>query len=234
MPKSWSVIDFILVFLGGLLGASVAVGIGYLVGGDEATIVLGLVGQSGGSLLVIWLLSRRKDNPDLGFSIAGPDILYVGVGFLLQILLSYLLSPLARLLIPEGEQAQELANALAELEGSAVRWTAFLVAVLLAPVTEELMFRGVLIKAMPRARNWVVIVVTTLVFTAFHIPDLASSNFLAKAAVVLPNLFIVGVVLAWVTLKTKRLGPAIFIHSGYNMVAAIFLLLPDEVLDSLG
>jgi membrane protease YdiL (CAAX protease family) len=37
-----------------------------------------------------------------------------------------------------------------------------------------------------------------------------------------------------VTLRTKRLGPAIFIHSGFNLLAAVVLLLPTELLESIG
>lgn len=233
MPKTWSYLDFILVFLGGIVGLSIAAGIGFFIGDDETLLVVLLVGQSVGSLVVIWLLGRTKDDPDLGFSIAGTDILFVGAGVLLQVLLSYLLKPLADRLIPEGEQAQELAELFAELQSPSVRWAVFFVAVLLAPVTEELMFRGVLLKAVKSKKTWVVMTITAVVFAAFHIPDLVGTGFAARAVVVLPNLLVVGLVLAWVTLRTKRLGPAIFLHSGYNLLAAVLLLLPREVLESI-
>jgi membrane protease YdiL (CAAX protease family) len=76
-------------------------------------------------------------------------------------------------------------------------------------------------------------VVTALVFAAFHIIGLDPSRLLAASAVVLPQLFIVGVVLAWVTLRTNRLGPAIFMHSGFNLLAAIVLLVPPELLEQV-
>ncbi|HEX6146058.1 MAG TPA: CPBP family glutamic-type intramembrane protease, partial [Acidimicrobiia bacterium] len=77
-------------------------------------------------------------------------------------------------------------------------------------------------------------VVTALVFAFFHMLGLQPSRILQAAAVVLPQLFVVGLVLAWVTLRSKRLGPAIFIHSGFNLLAAVVLLLPPELLESLG
>jgi membrane protease YdiL (CAAX protease family) len=77
-------------------------------------------------------------------------------------------------------------------------------------------------------------VITALVFSVFHLLGLDPERMLSAAAVVLPQLFIVGVVLAWVTLRSKRLGPAIFIHSGFNLLAAIVLLLPPELLESVG
>jgi membrane protease YdiL (CAAX protease family) len=43
-----------------------------------------------------------------------------------------------------------------------------------------------------------------------------------------------GLVLGYLTLRHDRLGPAIFTHAGFNLLAAIVLLLPPGVLDRLG
>ncbi|HEY4584138.1 MAG TPA: CPBP family intramembrane glutamic endopeptidase, partial [Acidimicrobiia bacterium] len=122
-------------------------------------------------------------------------------------------------------------SALAGLESTAARVAAVLVAVLLAPVTEELAFRGVLLKAMGTRARSTIIVVTALVFAAFHVLGLDPARLLEASAVVLPQLFIVGAALAWVTLRSNRLGPAIFMHSGFNLLAAIVLLVPPELLE---
>jgi membrane protease YdiL (CAAX protease family) len=76
-------------------------------------------------------------------------------------------------------------------------------------------------------------VVTSLVFALFHLLGLDPNRLVQAAAVVLPQLFIVGLVLAWVTLRTKRLGPAIFIHSGFNLLAAVVLLVPPDLLEQI-
>jgi len=47
-------------------------------------------------------------------------------------------------------------------------------------------------------------------------------------------LFILGVILAWLTHRSGRLGPAILLHSGWNLLAAVVLLLPSEVLEQVG
>jgi membrane protease YdiL (CAAX protease family) len=78
----------------------------------------------------------------------------------------------------------------------------------------------------------VLIVASALVFSLFHVLGLTTGNLLAAAAIVLPQLFIVGLVLAWVTLRSGRLGPAIFLHSGWNLLAALVLLLPPELLNA--
>jgi hypothetical protein len=225
------VVDFILVVLGGFLGAGVFVALSLLWGEGELLLVLGLAGQYVGHLGVLWLLSRAKSNPDLGFSIETGDIRYLGLGLLLQLVLAIVFLPLTTYFFPDGESVQEVGSALAGLESTAARVAAVLVAVVVAPVTEELTFRGVLLKAMGNRSRTTIILVTSLVFASFHVLGLDPARFLEAGAVVLPQLFIVGMALAWVTLRTNRLGPAIFMHSGFNLLAAIVLLVPPELLE---
>ncbi|HET7846484.1 MAG TPA: CPBP family intramembrane glutamic endopeptidase [Acidimicrobiia bacterium] len=231
MPKPWTVVDFILVVLGGILGAGLFAALSVLWDQDELLLVLGLVGQYAGHLVVLWLLARTKTDSDLGFSIETGDLRYLGLGLLLQLVLAVLFFPLTRYFFPDGESVQEVGSLLAGIESTAVRIAAVVVAVVVAPVTEELTFRGVLLKAMGNRSRRAIVIVTALVFAAFHLVGLAPSRFLEAAAVVLPQLFIVGVALAWVTLRTNRLGPAIFMHSGFNLLAALVLLVPPELLE---
>jgi membrane protease YdiL (CAAX protease family) len=144
--------------------------------------------------------------------------------------LSLLFLPLVLILFPEGGTTQEIVDVIAGLESDGARLMSLLVAVVLAPVTEELAFRGVLIKALGERSRRTLIVVSAAVFSLFHILGLSADTLVAAAAVVLPRLFIIGAVLAWVTLRSGRLGPAIFLHSGLNLLAALSTLLPPEVL----
>lgn len=232
MPRSWSLLDFILVVLGGFLGAALFVAVSSAVG-DDLFLVLALAGQYIGHLVVLWLISRRKGHPELGFAIEGRDLLYLGAGLLVQLGLAVLFLPLSSLLFPEGESAQQVGTALSGLETTPARVAAMVVAVVVAPVTEELTFRGVLLRSQEHRSRRVIMVVTALVFSVFHLLGLDPSRMLQGAAVVLPQLFVVGLLLAWVTLRTGRLGPAIFIHSGFNLLAAVVLLLPPELLESV-
>lgn len=234
MPRSWSLPDFFFVILGGFIGAALFVAVSEILGGEELSLVLALTGQYLGHLLVLWLLSRRKDHPDLGFAIEGRDLGYLGIGLVLQLGLAILFLPLSSLLFPEGESAQQVGTAIAGLETTTARVAAMVTAVVLAPVTEELIFRGILLKTLEARGRRTIMVVTSLVFAAFHLLGLDPSRMLEAAAVVLPQLFLVGLVLAWVTIRSNRLGPAIFIHSGFNLLAAVVLLLPPELLETLG
>jgi uncharacterized protein len=231
VPRPWSLIDFFLVILGGLAGAAVLLPIGALLGGGELSLVLALAGQYIGHLVVLWLLARRRE--DLGFNIVGSDTFYLGLGLLLQLALAVLFLPLTSLLFPEGDSAQQVGTALSGLETTPARVAAVLTAVVVAPVTEELTFRGVLLKAFHKRGRRTIMVLTSLVFAAFHMLGLDPERLLQAAAVVLPQLFLVGLVLAWITLRTGRLGPAIFIHSGFNLLAALVLLLPPELLEPI-
>jgi hypothetical protein len=231
VPKTWTVVDFILVVLGGILGAGLFAALSLLWDQDELLLVLGLVGQYVGHLVVLWLLARTKTDSDLGFSIEAGDLRYLGLGLLLQLVLAVIFLPLTQYFFPDGESVQEVGSALASLESTAARIAAVVIAAVVAPVTEELTFRGVLLKAMGNRSRRAIVVVTALVFASFHILGLDPSRLLEAAAVVLPQLLIVGVALAWVTLRTNRLGPAIFMHSGFNLLAALVLLVPPELLE---
>jgi hypothetical protein len=233
VPRPWTLLDFLLVVVGGLVGSALALAATGALDDGEIVLVLALVGQYAGHLLVLWLIARRKQYPDLGFSVESRDLLYLGAGLLLQLALALVFLPLTLLLFPEGESAQQIGTALTGLETTAARVAAIVTAVVIAPVTEELTFRGVLLKSLGERSRRSIMVVTALVFSMFHLLGLDPSNLLRAAAVVLPQLFIVGMILAWVTLRSRRLGPAIFLHSGFNLLAAVVLLLPQDLLDAV-
>jgi membrane protease YdiL (CAAX protease family) len=231
VPRPWSLIDFFLVILGGVVGVLVLLPVDALLGGGDLSLILALTGQYIGNLLVLWFLARKRE--DLGFAVVGSDTFYLGLGLLLQIALSLLFLPLTNLLFPDGGSAQEVTNAITDLESTPARLAAVLTAVVVAPITEELTFRGVLLKTFQNRSRRTIMIVTSLLFAAFHMLGLPADQFLEAAAVVVPTIFLVGLVLAWITLRTGRLGPAIFIHSGYNLLAALVLLLPPELLEPI-
>lgn len=234
MRKSWTVTDFVVIWLGGTI-ASLAVA-GALEGrgisaGIGTLLILG--GQYAGILIVFALVAfrRRQDEP-ISFGLEIRDLKFVGLGMGLQIIVSLLLQPLARLIYPEGRPPQEIADIIGSSDtDSAVRIALFGAAVLFAPFTEELMYRGVLFKAVRPLGPWVAIMATAVVFTGVHVLGLDPDNRAGSAAVVLPPLFALAVLLGWLTERTGRLGPALFLHSGWNLLAALLLLVPAELLE---
>ena len=170
----WTVIDFALAWLGGLVGTFVLFGAGQLINLEDGLIVLGLAGQYLGNLGVLWALSRSKrDAPALGLSIEPKDLRFVGLGILIQIGAAILLEPLARMLFPDGRPPQEIAEIISDPSTSTMlKLTLFSAAVLLAPLTEELLFRGVLLRAIEPRGKWFTILVTSLVFALVHLVGL--------------------------------------------------------------
>lgn len=233
MSRSWSVVDFILIWLGGLLGTGVFLALGVALGDEDLTLVLGLAGQYVGNLGVLWLLARRKQDADLGFSIQTGDFFYIAIGLVLQVVMALILLPLSNLLFPDGTPPQEVADAIAGADSGMVQLALILAAVVVAPVAEELMFRGVLLKALERSGKMFALIVSALVFSLVHVLGLDLAMLWQSAVVVLPPLFILGLVLGRLTQRTGRLGPAIFLHSGWNLLAAFVLLLPEDVLNQL-
>lgn len=234
MSRSWSVLDFILIWLGGLIGAGIFFAIGALLVDENWTIVLSVAGQYVGNLGVFWVLSRYKPVSEIGLAIVPRDLLYIAAGLGLQIALAIVFLPLSELLFPEGRPQQEVADMIANADTMVLRVALVAAAVVLGPVTEELMYRGILLKALERWGKVLALLVSSLVFAAAHLTGLDPDDLWRSAAVFLPPLFILGLVLARLTQKTGRLGPAIFLHSGWNLLSAFVLLLPVDVLEQVG
>lgn len=202
--------------------------------GDDWVIVLGLAGQYLGNIAVFWYLAGRKGRDSVGFSIETGDLAYIGLGLLLQLIIALAFQPLVELLFPDGRSPQQIAEAMADTDASTLlKVTFFSAAVVLAPATEELMFRGVLLKAVAHRGRVFAITMTAIAFAAVHVLGLDMERPLASAAVVLPPVLVLGIILAWITIRKERIGPAIFIHSGWNLLAAIVLLLPSELLENV-
>lgn len=229
MNRSWTVIDFILIWLGGLLGTGLFVAVAAIFDDDNLLIVLGLAGQYLGNLGAFFAIRRYKNNPDVGFQVDGVDILYLGIGLVFQIALALLILPLSNFLFPDGRPPQEIADTIANADSILLQVSLVLAAVVLAPITEELLFRGVLLRALePRGQTFAM-VVSALVFSSVHVLGLNTEFLWQSAVVVLPPLFLLGLVLARITQRSGRLGPAIFLHSGWNLLAAFVLLIPADL-----
>lgn len=234
MPRSWTVYDFILIWFGGLVGTGAFFALGTALESQDWRIVLALAGQYLGNLGVFWILTRHKDASDIGMTIEAGDFFYVGLGLVLQLAIALLFLPLSELLFPEGRPQQEVAEIIANADTTFLKVALVVAAVVLGPVTEELMYRGILLRALLSRGKILAVVVSSAIFAAVHLTGLDPSQMLRSAAVFLPPLFLLGLVLSWVTLRTGRLGPAIFLHSGWNLLSAFVLLLPTDVLTQMG
>ncbi|HEX2421521.1 MAG TPA: type II CAAX endopeptidase family protein [Acidimicrobiia bacterium] len=228
---SWRARDFWLAMFVGLLCAFVAtIAVVALDGDMSFLLIVVALTQYLGHLGTLWWLGRRRGGLEsLGLTIQPGDLRFIFLGLLLQITVPLVFFPLANL-VTEGDGGQMISDALRSLDATYAKVIMAGVMTVLAPVTEELLFRGVLQRSMGTGRRamWI----TAVVFAVFHLGGL-SGDFLRSVVLTMPTFLVIGLVLSYLTAKQKRLGPAIFLHSGFNLLALVVLFLPTELLEQL-
>lgn len=167
-----------------------------------------------------WWASQTKGfGPASDFSISStvldaPVGLAIGVACQL-VLLPLLYWPLLKLFDLTTDDLAEPARELSEQAEGTSGWVVLgLMVVLVAPVVEELFYRGLVLRSLEKRRwpRWAVVVGSAALFAAMHFQVLQ-----------FPGLFAFGVVLALMTVITGRLGPAIWAHAGFNGATVLLL-----------
>ncbi|GBD85234.1 CAAX amino terminal protease self- immunity [bacterium BMS3Abin02] len=233
--RRFTYVDFILVFAAGLLTSIIATIAAVAAGAiplDELTTGIPsravfwiiLPAQVFGQLLALaWIAQRKatgKLSTDYGLLVKIRDIWYLLVGGALLIGLGLALSPLAQALGID-QSPQDVVQAVAGVSDAASRIVVLLGVVVLSPVIEELWFRGLLLRTLLQKRSVVsAIIIQALVFAAFHLLDAGA---IQAAAVVIPELFIVGSILGYLAVRSGNLSRSIFTHAGFNLITTLAL-----------
>ena len=127
-----------------------------------------------------------------------------------------------------GQQLPEIAhgtlNLLAEASAEADAWfiTVIILILLVTPVIEEVLYRGLLQEAIRRCMlttgdsPWLAIIITSIIFALMHgaVVDLRG----------LIALFVLSLGFGWIYLKTGRLMASIVMHAGFNGVNLLQVL----------
>jgi uncharacterized protein len=221
----WGLGDVVWVYLAGLVISIVLGSVGYAISGDTSghpgalTTALGAGGQFGGWFLSIAWVARHKGRSlaqDFGFRIDVRDGrgLFAGLGlFVVGTLIIY---PLVRL----ADESQQVVHDLDNATGAKLAVFA-VIAALIAPICEELLFRGLLLRALRRRMDpTAAVAVQALVFALAH-PLLSPT--LGDLAVV-PALLLLGLASGIVATRKGTLGPSIFMHIGFNLVTTLAAL----------
>jgi membrane protease YdiL (CAAX protease family) len=158
-------------------------------------------------------LGLRFDLPkDLGIGIAAGIVALVAGG-LTGAALRFLLDP-------AGETGNT--GLIEDAEGSVWLPVIAICAALLVPVAEEVLFRGLLLRAVRKRWNRTAgAVVSGILFTLVHV----QGNGVAEDLVLLGSIAVYTVVLTWLVLRTDRLGPAIVAHAVVNSIGVTATLL---------
>jgi membrane protease YdiL (CAAX protease family) len=123
-----------------------------------------------------------------------------------------------------GGRALAEASNLTGGDGSVVSIVVLVVvAVVLAPIAEELMFRGLLLRTfMHRMRFWPAALLSTALFGGFHVYEVST---VAGAVTLACSVGVLGLVNCYLVRITGRLTPGIMVHATYNALAVAVVLL---------
>jgi uncharacterized protein len=223
-----------IVFIAGQLVAGVILGVLLAVTGappeDAPMTLLALGGQGlGFALALAYLRARRR----LSWRLLGPvrpSWLLVAIGLGVGVVGTFgaytINAVLVQLAGAEAPVEQELLNEV--LAGGRATVLAILVAVVMAPLVEEVLFRGLLFQAIRRRLGlWPAALLSSAVFTAIHV-EIVFSQPLA-----LVGLFALGVLLAWSFHRSGSLLVPILAHAVFNGVSLTLVVMVDRFSDLL-
>jgi len=170
---------------------------------------------------LIWLLIRAKGARGLAdLGVGRPvwrDLRFVGLGIVAAIAINLAVAPPVSLWSRAGYGSQQVGEQLKHASGPVILALGLIV-VVAAPISEELLFRGVVLRS--GLRRWspvVAVLVAGLSFGAFHLVDLDTLPSLAGLAAF-------GCLSGVVAVRTGRLAPSIAMHMGFNLLGAVALL----------
>lgn len=133
----------------------------------------------------------------------------------------FVVASIVSLYIPEQEN-----DLIRMLQTS--RWAVYVVAVvatLTAPLVEEVIYRGILYSAFQRTFGVpLAFLLVTLLFALVHVPQ-----YLPSYSTIL-LLALLSVILTAIRVKTGNLLPSIILHTIFNGIQSIFILIGDQTL----
>lgn len=224
----WGLPDFALVWVLATLAGSIAAIPWLNIASDGtvkvtgAALVAGLVATDAGLLAGLVVLARWKGRGslrgDFGLALRSRDLGWfaAGVGFALAS--GWALFPIQSL--AGGHAQQGVADAFEKSHG--VAFVIFACSILaIAPVAEELLFRGLLLRALLRRvpPAWAVLLGATAFALTHAAGDPSVGTFVA-----LPALVALGVLNGVLATRQGDCSRSILVHAGFNAVAVIGIL----------
>jgi membrane protease YdiL (CAAX protease family) len=225
----WGIGDVIAAFSVGI-AVSLVAGV-FVVDPDHpnrpTTLIVLICAQNLAIIAWLAIVARRKGTgslrSDFGLELARPaaawcnDLpwLFVGVGLQLVALL-----PIGLLETIYGHTAkQDVVNTADHAHGWQVPVLALTI-VVLAPLTEELLFRGALLRSLLRkVAPASAVLISAVVFGLVH----ALGDPSVGTVIALPAIILLGVVSGYQAAHTGNLSRSILLHVGFNALSVVFL-----------
>lgn len=177
---------------------------------------------------VVWIagnpVARRGGGWAATFGVRRPaadDLLPWGAGVLLAFLGQLAVGVVAAD-ASHGRAAREAQNLrLHDVHGLGLDFLVLAV-VVVAPIIEELMFRGLLLRTFMRAMPfWPAATLSTALFAGFHVYEV---NSLVGAITLAASIAVLGITNCYLVRITGRLAPAVFTHASFNLLAICVLV----------
>ena len=187
----------------------------------EATLVLLAVQNIAivGSLIVV---ARRKGlgslSRDFGLRLEARDLVWSAAGVVLAVAAGLFLLPITEI-AGLDDSTQEVVRTFERSSGT-LEIVLFLIGVVVvAPLVEELLFRGALLRALIRRtspRN--AVFVSALLFALVHFLGDPGTGYYV------PAFLLLGLVSGWRSVQTGRIGQSICLHAVFNLVGSVLIL----------
>jgi membrane protease YdiL (CAAX protease family) len=229
----WGLPDVLVAWLAGVIAALITGSVvaaaadvpADRVSDDVGVLLASVLGQGAGIVGALWLVAKYKGRgslaADFGLDARPPgDSWPAAIGWLLGgVGLQLLIIPFLQLLVEvHGKvETQEVVEQFERAQGPSLVLFAVLV-VTVAPLAEELLFRGALLRALLRKTTpaWATFI-SALAFAAVH--PLSSPSI--GSVIAIPGLFLLGLVAAGLAIRTGNLSASILLHAGFNLLTAI-------------
>ena len=183
------------------------------------------------SLLIIigvpWLIKKRSTTKE-ELGVQRPpvwmDFVWAPTGLVVYFILSAILVTVAMYVLTFVDFSQAQDTGFSGISNGYEYVLAFIGLVILAPVAEEVVFRGYLFgKLRKYTKLWVAILLTSLLFAVVH--------FAWNVGI---DVFALSIVLCLLRVISKSLWPSIMLHMMKNGIAFYFLFINPTLLSTLG
>ena len=218
--RSFSVLQVLAGYVIAVIVAGLTGGVAAALSGDEDSVVALLAGQVGfwtvlmGVVALGWKRSGSGTSGHLAGQARWVDLVGIGAGVFTQLVLLPVLYFPFRSLFDDDELSAPAEDLLNTVDG--VGLVAMGIGIIVvAPIVEELFFRGLLLDRM--RRRWgtaTAVVASSLFFGATHLQPLQFAG-----------LTLAGLVFAAAVVRTGRLGTAIAVHAGFNATTFVALVM---------
>lgn len=181
-----------------------------------------------GNGIGLFVVSRRRAATEahFGLPIVGRDFGGIGLGILAFVVILTVLGPIAQAL-DLTEAGQFTVDAFSAIDQPWILAAAILNICVLAPLMEEITYRGVLHGVLrKRFGGRATVAVSSLIFAVAHLSgiDPEGEKLGLTAAFVVVEVFLLAVLLGYLRERDGRIGRAFFAHGAWNAVNLIAIL----------